>query len=150
MVHVNRVEPPAVRNTKDIDILINRTDLDRIKEAAAQHDFTFRHAAGLDMLLPSCETPARNAVYLIFAGEKVRPNQAMPNPPLRPQQLSVHGVDVAIVPVADLVLMKLNNNRDIDRVHVRDLQSVGLVTPEVEAALPPVLYARLQEIRSQE
>jgi hypothetical protein len=31
MVHVNRVEPSAVRNTKDIDILINRADLKRIK-----------------------------------------------------------------------------------------------------------------------
>lgn len=96
MVHVNRVEPSAVRLTEDIDILINRADLDRIKETAA--GFALRHA-----------------VRLIFTGEKVRPNQAAPNPPLRPQHLSVHGVDVAAAPVADLILMKLSNNRDIDR-----------------------------------
>ena len=46
--------------------------------------------------------------------------------------------------------MKLSNNRDIDRVHVRDLDSVGLITAEVEEALAPVLRARLQEIRSRE
>src|SRR4051812_27320588 len=56
MVQVNRVEPSAVRNTKDLDILVNRADLERIKEVAAQHGFTFRHAAGLDMLMPKGET----------------------------------------------------------------------------------------------
>lgn len=150
MVHVNRVEPSAVRNTKDVNIMVHRRDLERIKEAAVKHGFTFRLAAGVDMLLPPGETQARNAVHLIFTGENVRPNQAMPNPPLRPQHLSVHGVEVAVVPVADLMLMKLSNNRDIDRVHVRDLDSVGLVTPEVERALPEILRDRLQEIRSKE
>src|SRR5215471_17222172 len=69
MVHVNRVEPSAVRNTKDIDIMIERADLDRIKEVAQRHGFRFRHAAGVDMLLPQGETQARNAVHLIFTGE---------------------------------------------------------------------------------
>jgi hypothetical protein len=31
MVQVDRVEPSAVRNTKDIDIMIHRADLERIK-----------------------------------------------------------------------------------------------------------------------
>src|SRR5262249_22686029 len=55
MVQVNRVEPSAVRNTKDIDIMIHRSDLERIKEVAQRHGFAFRHAAGLDMLLPPGE-----------------------------------------------------------------------------------------------
>jgi hypothetical protein len=148
MVQVNRVEPSAVRNTKDIDIMVYRPDLERIKEVAQRHGFTYRHAAGLDMLLPHGETQARNAVHLIFSGEKVRPNQAVENPPLRPEHLSIHGVEVAVIPVVDLVQMKLSSNRDIDRVHVRDLDSVGLITQDVEGALPPVLHARLQEIRS--
>ena len=149
MVHVNRREPSAVRNTKDIDIMVHRSDLERIKQVAQRHGFTFRHA-GLDMLLPPGETEARNAVHLIFTGEKVRPNQAVANPPLRPEHLSVHGVEVAVIPVVDLVQMKVSNNRDIDRVHVRDLDLVGLITPDVEKALPPVLRSRLQEIRSKE
>src|SRR5215469_7897145 len=52
MVQVNRVDPSAVRNTKDIDIMIGREDLERIKDVAERHGFTFRHSAGLDMLLP--------------------------------------------------------------------------------------------------
>jgi hypothetical protein len=74
----------------------------------------------------------------------------MPNPPLRPHFLSIHGVEVAVIPVADLVLMKLGNNRDIDRVHVRDMDPVGLVTAEVERTLPEILRDRLPEIRSAE
>ena len=150
MVQVNRVEPSAVRNTKDIDIMVHRSDLERIKDVAQRHGFTFRHSAGLDMLLPKGETQARNAVHLIFSGEKVRPNQAVENPPLRPEYLSIHGVEVAVIPIVDLVQMKLSSNRDIDRVHVRDLDSVGLITPEVEGTLPPALYTRLQEVRSTE
>jgi hypothetical protein len=127
--------------------MVHRGDLERIKEVAAQHGFTFRHAAGVDMLLPPGETKAVNAVHLIFTGEKVRPNQALPNPPLRPEHVPVHGVNVSVISVPDLVLMKLSNNWDIDRVHVDDLDSVGLVTPEMESALPSVLRDRLQEIR---
>jgi hypothetical protein len=147
MVQVNRVEPSAVRNTKDLDIMVHRTDLERIKEVASQHGFTFRHAAGVDMLLPHGETKALNAVHLIFTGERVRPNQVVPNPSLRPEHVSVHGVNVAVISVADLVQMKLSNNRDIDRVHVDDLDLVGLVTPTIEKALSPILRARLLEIR---
>jgi hypothetical protein len=150
MVQVQRVEPSAVRNTKDIDIMIERSDLERIKEVAGRSGFTFRHAASVDMLLPPGETKALNAVHLIFSGERVRSTQVAPNPPIRPEYLSVHGVVVAVIAVADLVQMKLSNNRDIDRVHVRDMDSVGLITPEVQNALPQSLLERLVEIRSSE
>jgi hypothetical protein len=150
MVQVQRVEPSAVRLTKDIDIMIQRADLDRTKEVASRYGFTFRHAAGLDMLLPPGETKALNAVHLIFSGERVRPTQLIPNPPMRPEHLSVHGVQVAVIPVPDLVQMKLSNNRDIDRVHVRDMDSVGLITPEMVNLLPAGLRNRLEEIRSAE
>ena len=150
MIQVNRVDPSAVRNTKDIDILIQRSDLEKITSVVEGHGFTFRHTAGLDMLLPRGETKARNAVHLVFAGEKVRPNQVLPNPPLRPERLSVHGVQVAVIPVRDLVAMKLSTHRDIDRVHIRDMDSAGLITPDLEKELPPVLRTRLNEIRSKE
>jgi len=62
----------------------------------------------------------------------------------------VHGVEVAVIPVVDLVRMKLSNNRDIDRVHIRDLDSTGLISAKIERGLPSLLRARLQEIRRQE
>src|ERR1700692_3638103 len=47
MVHVDRIDNSAVRNTKDLDIMVNRADLDRIRTVAEQNGFTFRRAAGL-------------------------------------------------------------------------------------------------------
>jgi len=143
MAHVLGVEPSAVRNTRGIDIMVLRTDLERIEELGARNGFSFRHAT-------AGETKALNPIHLIFSSEKVRQSQAVPNPPIRPDHVSVHGVTVAVIAVADLVAMKLSNNRDIDRVHVRDLDSVGLITPSVESLLPDSLQKRLQEIRGTE
>ena len=42
--------------------------------------FVHRHAAGIDMLLDGPEAKARDAVHLVFAGEKVRPEYLLPTP----------------------------------------------------------------------
>lgn len=141
MIQVDRVDKSAVRNTKDIDIMVHRTDLEQIKEVAARNGFTFRHAAGLDMLIPHGEDSALNAVHLILGDEKVRP---------APEYVIVNGIEVAVVPVQDLVQMKLTSHRDIDRVHIRDLDSVGLITVHIEDALPFELRERLLAIRRSE
>src|SRR5471030_2138926 len=78
------------------------------KDAAARHGFRFRHFAGLEMLLYSNTDSAKNAVHLIFSGEKVRPNQATPNPPIAPEKKRIHNQEVMVIPVADLVRMKLS------------------------------------------
>ena len=129
--------------------MIQRSDLEQVKEIAAQHGFRYRHAASLDMLLYGASEKARNAVRLIFSGESVRPNQA-PHPPIRPQTKTIHGKEVFVIPVADLVRMKLNANRDKDRVHVRSMDAAGLITLEIEKSLAPELEARLRHIRQTE
>jgi hypothetical protein len=86
----------------------------------------------------------------VFSNEKTVAAQMTANPPLRPECLSIHGVEVAVIPMLDLVQMKLSNNRDIDRVHVRDMDSVGLITAEVESALSPELRAKLIQVRATE
>ena len=45
--------------------------------------------------------------------------------------------------------MKLTSYRDIDRVHVADLLSVGLVDESVRGPLPPELRQRLDDIERQ-
>lgn len=123
---------------------------ERVTEIAARNGFRFRHAAGLDMLLYGETTSARNAVHLLYSGEKVRPNQATPNPPIQPEKKRISGADVFIVPVAHLARMKLSAYRDRDRVHIRSMDAAGLITAEVENALPMELKARLQHIRETE
>lgn len=150
LVHVEAADPEHSTLTRDVDLMIRRSDLERVREIAARHGFRFRHTAGLDMLLYGDTTSARNAVRLLFSGEKVRPNQVTANPPIQPEKKSLLGTEVFVIPVADLVLMKLSAFRDKDRVHIRSMDAAGLITAEVERALPVELQERLQHVRETE
>src|SRR5258708_29643887 len=135
---IEQVERDLVMLTKDVDIMIGRSDLERVKEAAPRHGFHFRHAAAL---VPG--------VRLVFSGEKVKTDQA-PNPPIAPERIKVYGKEVSIVSIIDLVRMKLNSYRDKDRVHVRAMDAAGLITAEVERGLSAEFQSRLQHIRQTE
>jgi hypothetical protein len=150
LVHVEAADPEHSVLTRDVDLMIRRADLARVQEIAARHGFRFRHSAGLDRLLYGEGDRARNAVHLLFSGEKVRANQAAPNPEIRPERKSVLGEDVFVIPVADLARMKLSAFRDKDRVHIRSMDAAGLITPRIEEALGPELRARLQHVRDTE
>ena len=55
------------------------------------------------MLLYGDTDSAKNAVHLIFSGA--------PNPPIAPEKKRIHGGEVMVIPVADLVKMKLISHR---------------------------------------
>ena len=68
--YVEEVEPDAGRLTKDIDIVVRREDLDKIREAVAPFGFRYRQVGGVAMLLRGSE-PARRGIHLIFADPAV-------------------------------------------------------------------------------
>jgi hypothetical protein len=150
LVHVEEADPTHSTLTRDVDLMVRREDLDRIKLAAAKNGFRFRHTAGLDMLLYGEADSAKNSVHLIFSGERVRPNQATPNPPIAPEKKRILGEEVLVIPVVDLLRMKLSAFRDKDRVHVRSMDAAGLITTGLEEKLPAELRARLQHVRDTE
>jgi hypothetical protein len=150
LVHVEEVNPELTALTRDVDLMIRREDLEKIKDAAASRGFRFRHAAGVDMLLYGETDSAKNAVHLIFSGEMVRPDQATLNPPIAPDKKQIHGGEVMVIPVVDLVRMKLSSFRLKDQVHVKSMDAAGLITPEVEATLPAGVLTRLQQVRETE
>jgi hypothetical protein len=80
----------------------------------------------------------------------VKASQTTPNPPVAPERKVIQGQEVSIIPVADLVCMKLSANRDKDRVHIRSLDAAGLITPQVARELPEPLRARLKQVRETE
>jgi hypothetical protein len=57
---------------------------------------------------------------------------------------------ILLAPVADLVRIKLTSFRLKDKVHLIEMDSVGLITPEIEQALPEALRSRLDQIRKEE
>jgi hypothetical protein len=84
-------------------------------------------------------------VHLIFVREKVRPEYVEAVPDFSPVTATEDGMLIA--PVADLVRMKLTSFRLKDRVHIQDMDGVGLITPEIESGLPEVLRERLAQVR---
>jgi hypothetical protein len=150
LIHVEAASPEHSSLTRDVDLMVHRSDLARIQEAAAKSGFRFRHAAGIDMLIYGEAESAKNAVHLIFSGEKVRPAYSTPAPPIEPERMQIHGKEVMVIPVVDLVRMKLTSYRDKDRVHIRSMDAAGLITSAVEELLPPELLSRLTQTRETE
>jgi len=145
-LHVYERNTISARLTNDVDASVRRTDLQSIINAVEPFGFTYRHAAGVDMLVNSAKPGVRSAIHLIFVGEKVRQEYLEPVPGFSQPAKTAEGALVA--PVADLVRMKLTSFRLKDRVHIQDLDGVGLITPEIEAQLPELLRLRLAEVRA--
>lgn len=146
-LHVENADSTHSSLTRDIDVLIRRDDLPLVVAIAEQQGFRFKHSAGLDMLLYGETNSARNAVHLLFSGEKVKETQLEAHPGIRPVRSSLHGQDFLVIPVADLVRMKLSSYRDKDRVHVRGMEAAGLITSAVEGELNEEFRLRLRHIR---
>jgi hypothetical protein len=140
---VARVDESAVRNTQDVDILLRRSDLEAAKAALAPHGFIYRHAASVDMFLDGPGAKAREAVHVVFAGEKVRSEYVLPAPDVAEAEPTPIFRLLALEP---LVKMKLTSFRDKDRVHLRDLLEVGLIDAGWCSRLPTELAGRLQEL----
>ena len=101
LIYVEEENSEHTSLTRDVDFMVNRFDLERIKETAGKDGLRFSDAAGVDMLIYGLAESARNAVHLVFSGERVRPTQATPNPPIRPDLKHVHGKDVLVIPILD-------------------------------------------------
>lgn len=147
-LHVHDKDPLAARATRDIDIAVDRRNLSVIAEAVQAFGFEYRHAAGVDLLVDTNQPKARSAAHLVWVHEKVRPEYLEPVPGFSPPVRTSEGILLA--PVADLVRMKLTSFRLKDRVHLKDLDSVGLITPEIESQLSEPLRERLREVRATE
>jgi hypothetical protein len=149
-LHVENADSTHSSLTRDIDIMIRRDDLPRVVAIAENYGFRFRHSAGMDMLLFGETNSARNAIHLLYAGEKVKATQLESHPRINPVRAGLHGQDFWVIPVLDLVRMKLSSYRDKDRVHVRGMDAAGLITTDVENGLSEELLARLRNVRETE
>ena len=146
-LYVEEREPDAGRLTRDIDIAVRREDLRKIAEAVEPFGLQYRHVAGVDMLMQVGEASARRAVHMIFTGEKVRQEYPEATPELGPHR-KIRGL--RLVPLADLIRMKLTSFRAKDEAHLKDLDDAGLITPEVESGLSTILRERLARVRARD
>lgn len=140
---VSRIDEAAVRNTQDVDILLRREDLERAKQEFAKAGFVYRHVKSIDMFLDGPNAKARDAVHVVFAGEKVKQASLTKSPGI--DEIDNKG-DFRVVALEPLVQMKLTSYRDKDRTHIRDMIGVGLIDASWPAKFPPELAERLQQI----
>lgn len=100
----------------------------------------------MDVFLDGPDAKVRDAIHILWAGEKAVPDAIEPTPELG---LTEPGDGFDLIPLENLVRMKLISFRDKDRMHLRDLISVGLVDdgwPARFARPWPALAKRLQMI----
>ena len=83
------------------------------------------------------------AVHILFAGEKVRPDYDHAAPDL---DESERAAEFQVATLKALIKMKLIAWRDKDRTHLRDLIGVGLIDATWPARFPPPLGERLQQL----
>ena len=146
---VSRADEAAVRNTRDVDLLLRRADLPAATAALEKAGFVHRRDASLgqpgamEVFLDGPHAKVRDAVHLVFAAEKTRPDQPEPNAQVEESETTG---GFRLIALAALVRMKLSAFRDKDRVHLRDLASVGLIDAAWLSRLSGELRERLAEI----
>ena len=114
--------------TRDIHLLVNRSDLRRIAEAAESLGYHARKMMGGYTLIRP-EQELAEAIHLIFAGERSKSTQPLPHPALNPEDKHLFGITIPVAPLTDLLQMKLNSLRPKDIIHLETLDEVGLITP---------------------
>jgi hypothetical protein len=142
---VATVDEGAVRATKDVDVLLRRSDLSRAAVALARVGLVEHDVMGVTMFLDRRRPNVKTGAHVVFANEKVREFSLHPAPDVTCSVRSSRGF--IVLDIVGLLTMKLEAFRDIDRVHVRDMLSMDLIGEAVVGALPDDLQERLRQIQ---
>ena len=132
----------GARFTPNVDLLISRADLPQATAALEAAGFV-AVTGTQDLFLDGPGGSLRTRLRLLIADEKVSESDLMPNPGC------VNTVQIGgfrVLPLADLVLTKLNAYRIVDRVHLRDMLDVGLIDASWKDRYLPELADRLQSL----
>jgi hypothetical protein len=141
---VSMRDPAAVRTTKDVNLLVQRDHLPQIQAAAATCDLSYTEVLGVAMLVERSNPNPKEAVHLIWAGEKVRAEHLFPPPSLDDrEELSSNMTVLGLLP---LIRMKLQSGRNRDLTHIEDMIEVGLIDRSILSQLPQELAKVLEPL----
>jgi hypothetical protein len=140
---VARADEGAIRNTRDVDLLVRRTDLAAVRTVLESAGFVYQQLLDVDMFIDGPQGRPSEAVHILFAGEKVKPESELPSPDL---DESERAAEFQVTTLPALVRMKLVSYRRKDQVHLLDLIGVGLIDATWPARFPPPLGDRLQQL----
>jgi len=140
------IDEDAARNTVDVDLFLRRDDLNAACAALNQIGYDIAEVNGITVFIERASPSVRRGLHITFANEKVRPYDTNAAPD--PSQSRALTDGYPVIELLPLLTMKLTAFRDKDRVHLRDMLELDMITPELDAALPPELRARLDELRA--
>jgi hypothetical protein len=137
------VDPSAVRNSPDIDLLVRREQIPEITAVLERAGFV-RADQGLRVcFLDGPNGKVREAVNLLFVGEQAGLDGSFNLPSIA----TIPDLGrFRVLDLPSLVELSLILNRNQDRMHLHDLIGVGLIDRTWLARLPPLLAERLQAI----
>jgi GrpB-like predicted nucleotidyltransferase (UPF0157 family) len=140
---VSRMDEGAVRNTRDVDILIRRDDLEAAKAAMAVAGFVHAEVAGVDLFIEGPNGKPSEGIHLLFAGERVKATDPVPAPAVEESERTP---TFQVIALDALVRMKLVAYRLKDQVHLQDMVRVGLIDDTWPDRYPPELAERLRAV----
>ena len=140
---VARVDEDAVRNTRNVDILIRRPDFPAAKTCLLAVGFIYYELLDIDTFIDGPQGKPSGGIHLLYAGEKVRRDDDYNLPEI---DESERAAEFQVAKLEAVIVMKLTAWRDKDRTHLRDLIGVGLIDAAWPARFPLSLGARLQQL----
>jgi hypothetical protein len=138
---VATIDDGAVRNTRDVDLLLNEEDLERATKALTSVGFVRDAVMNVTVFLDGPDGKPSQGIHILLAGKKVKPEYVSAAPRVEQSQL-IEGKRV--VDLRSLVDMKLNSFRRKDQTYLIDMIQVGLIDGTWPASLEPELAGRLQ------
>ncbi|MEX0819665.1 MAG: nucleotidyltransferase family protein [Pirellulaceae bacterium] len=133
----------AVRNTRDVDLLLRDADLDRAAAALRAVGFYRESVMDVTVFLDGPDGKPSQGVHVLRAEQKVRESYVSPTPRID-QALTIDGKQ--IVELTELVRMKLNSYRRKDQMHLLDMIGVGLIDDSWPSRFESPLDERLQTL----
>jgi hypothetical protein len=140
---VATIDDGAVRNTRDVDLLLAEQDLPLATEALQRAGFVRDKVMDTIVFLDGPDGKPSQGLHILIANRKVKPEYASPTPRIE-QAVEIN--QKRIVELQSLVEMKLNSYRKKDQTHLLDMILIGLIDASWPARFPPSLAARLQAL----
>jgi len=140
---VATIDDGAVRNTRDVDILLREQDLDLATIALASAGFVRDSDRNVIVFLDGPDGKPSQGIRVLLAERIVREDYATATPRMD-QAVDIEGR--SIVELAALVELKLNSFRDKDRTLLRDMIQIGLIDSTCPKRFATNLGNCLQEL----